>query len=62
MYEHMQRRAVAKKWKSAVDVDSEKGGNKWPMNICREIKAPHREQAPEPTDDEVPLKIYSPLE
>jgi hypothetical protein len=23
------------------------------MNICREVKAPPREQAPEPTDDEV---------
>jgi hypothetical protein len=33
------------------------------MNICREVKAPPREQAPEPTDDEVlPLKIHSPLE
>jgi hypothetical protein len=32
------------------------------MNICREVKAPPREQAHEPTDDEVlPLKIHSPL-
>jgi hypothetical protein len=33
------------------------------MNIRREVKAPPREQAPKPTDDEVlPLKIHSPLE
>jgi hypothetical protein len=32
------------------------------MNICREVKAPPREQAPEPTDDEVSLNIHSPLE
>jgi hypothetical protein len=33
------------------------------MNICREVKAHRREQATEPTDDEVlPLKIHSPLE
>jgi hypothetical protein len=31
------------------------------MNICREVKAPAREQALEPTDDEVPLKTHSPL-
>jgi hypothetical protein len=32
------------------------------MNICQEVKAP-REQAHEPTDDEVlPLKIHPPLE
>jgi hypothetical protein len=63
MYEHRQRRAVAKKRKSAVNVDSENGGNKRPMNICGEVKAPPQEQAPEPTDDEVlPLKIHSPLE
>jgi hypothetical protein len=63
MYEHRQCRVVAKKQKSAVNADSEKGGNKRPMNICREVKSPPREQAPEPTDDEVlPLKIHSPLE
>jgi hypothetical protein len=28
----------------------------------REVKAPPREQALEPTDEEVPLKIHSPLE
>jgi hypothetical protein len=28
MYEHRQRRAVSKKRKSAVNADSEKGGNK----------------------------------
>jgi hypothetical protein len=32
------------------------------MNICREVKDPPQEQAPEPTNDEVPLKIHSPLE
>jgi hypothetical protein len=33
------------------------------MNICREVKTPPREQAPELTDDKVlPLKIHSPLE
>jgi hypothetical protein len=53
---------LQKKQKSAVDVDSKKGGNKRPMNICREVKAPPQKQAPEPTDDEVPLKIHSPLE
>jgi hypothetical protein len=63
MYEHMQRRAIVKKRKSAVNAKFEKGGNKRPMNICREVKAPPREQALEPTDDEVlPLKIHSPLE
>jgi hypothetical protein len=63
MYEYMQRRVIAKKWKSAVNADSEKGGNKRLMNICREVKAPPWEQAPESTDDEVlPLKIHSPLE
>jgi hypothetical protein len=63
MYEHKQRRAVAKKRKYVVNVYSEKGGNKQSMNICREVKAPPREQAPKPTDDEVlPLKIHSPLE
>jgi hypothetical protein len=63
MYEHRQRRAVVKKQKSAINVDSEKGGTKRPMNIWREIKAPPREQAPEPIDDVVlPLKIHSPLE
>jgi hypothetical protein len=44
-----------------VDADSEKGGNKRPMNICREVKAPPQEQAPVTTDDEVPLMIYSPF-
>jgi hypothetical protein len=63
MYGHRQCRAVAKKRKSAVNADSKKGGNKRPMNICREVKAPPREQAPKPTDDEVLLlKIHSPLE
>jgi hypothetical protein len=63
MYEHRQHKAIAKKWKSAINADSEKGENKRPMNICREVKAPPWEQAPEPTDDEVlPLKIHSPLE
>jgi hypothetical protein len=63
MYEHKQRRAVAKKRKSAVNADFKKVGNKRTMNICQEVKAPPREQAPEPTDDEVPpLKIHSPLE
>jgi hypothetical protein len=63
MYEHRQCRAIAKKWKSAVNIDSEKGGNKRPINICREDKAPPQEQAPEPTNDEVlSLKIHSPLE
>jgi hypothetical protein len=63
MYEHRQRRVVAKKQKFAVNADSEKGGNKWPMNICREVKAPPQEQAHKPTDDEVlPLKIHCPLE
>jgi hypothetical protein len=62
MYEHRQLRVVAKKRKFAVDADSKKSVNKWPMNICWEVKAPPREQAPEPTDDEVPLKIHSPLE
>jgi hypothetical protein len=33
MYEQRPRRAVAKKQKSAVDADFEKGGNKRPMNI-----------------------------
>jgi hypothetical protein len=56
-------RAVAKKRKSSVNADSEKGENKRPMNICREVKTPPQEQAPKPTDDEVlPLKIHSPLE
>jgi hypothetical protein len=32
------------------------------MNICREVKAPPRKQAPKPTDDDVPLKIHSLLE
>jgi hypothetical protein len=32
------------------------------MNICREVKAPPRDQAPEPIDDDAPLKIHSPLE
>jgi hypothetical protein len=36
MYEHRQRRAVAKKWKSVVNPDFKKGGNKRPMNIYRE--------------------------
>jgi hypothetical protein len=63
MYEHTQRRAIAKKWKSVVNTDSEKGGNKQSMNIWQEVKAHPREQAPEPTDDEVlPLKIHTPLE
>jgi hypothetical protein len=63
MYEHMQCRAIVKKRKSAVNAKFEKGGNKRPMNICREVKAPPQEQALEPTDDEVlPLKIHSPLE
>jgi hypothetical protein len=63
MYEHKQCRVVAKKRKSAVNEDSEKGGNKRPMNICQDVKDPPWEQALEPTDDEVlPLKIYSPLE
>jgi hypothetical protein len=62
MYEHRQCRAIAKNQKSAVNADSEKGGNTRPMNICREVKAAPREQAPKPTDDEVPLKIHSPLE
>jgi hypothetical protein len=32
------------------------------MNICREVKAPPQEQAPEPIDDEVLLlEIHSPL-
>jgi hypothetical protein len=58
-----QRRAIVKKRKSAVNADSKKGGNMRPMNIRREVKAPPREQAPKPTDDEVlPLKIHSPLE
>jgi hypothetical protein len=63
MYEHGQCRAIVKKRKPAVNADSKKGGNKRPMNICREVKTPPRKQAPEPTDDEVlPLKIHSPLE
>jgi hypothetical protein len=62
MYEHRQRRTVAKKQKSAVHAYFEKGENKQSMNICREVKAHPREQAPEPTEDEVPLKIHSPLE
>jgi hypothetical protein len=63
MYEHRQCRAVAKKQKSAINADSEKGGNKRPMNICREVKAPPQEQALEPADDEVlSLKIHSPIE
>jgi hypothetical protein len=62
MYEHRQHRAVVKKQKSVVDADSEKGENKRSMNICREVKAPPQKQAPKPTDDEVPLKIHSPLE
>jgi hypothetical protein len=62
MYEQRQHRAVAKKQKSVVDADSEKGGNKRPINIYRKVKAPPREQAHEPTDDEVPLKTHSPLE
>jgi hypothetical protein len=32
------------------------------MNICREVNAPPREQAPITANDEVPLKIHSPLE
>jgi hypothetical protein len=47
MYEHKQRRVVGKKRKSTVKADSEKGGNKRPMNICREVKTPPLEQAPE---------------
>jgi hypothetical protein len=47
MYEHKQHRVVGKKRKSTVKADSEKGGNKQPMNICREVKAPPLEQAPE---------------
>jgi hypothetical protein len=47
---------------SVVDVDSEKGGSKRPINICRELKSPSQETAPESTDDEVPFKIHSPLE
>jgi hypothetical protein len=62
MYERRQCRAVAKKYKSTIDVDSEKGGTKSPMNICREVKTPPQEQTPDPNDDEVPLKIHSPLE
>jgi hypothetical protein len=63
MYEHKQRRAIVKKRKSDVNADSKKGESKRPMNICREVKAPPWEQAPEPTDDEVlPLKIHYPLE
>jgi hypothetical protein len=62
MYERMQHRTVVQKQKSAVDADSKKGGTKRPKNICREVKGPPREQAPEPTYDEVPLKIHSPLE
>jgi hypothetical protein len=63
MYKHRQRRDIAKKQKSVVNADSEKGGNKRPMNICREVKDPPREQALEPTDDEVlPLKIHFTLE
>jgi hypothetical protein len=62
MYEHRQRRAVGKKRKSVVKANSKKGGNKRPINICREVKVPPLEQAPELTDDDVPLKIHSPLE
>jgi hypothetical protein len=62
MYEHRQCRAVAKKRNSVVNADSEKCGNKRHMNICREVKAPPQEQTPETTNDEVPLKIHSPLE
>jgi hypothetical protein len=62
MYEHRQRRAIVKKRKFIVNADSEKGGDKGSMNICREVKAPPREEAPEPTNDDVPLKIHSPLE
>jgi hypothetical protein len=62
MYEHRQHRAVAKKRGSAVNADSEKSGTKRPMNICQGVKTSPQEQAPEPTDDEVPLKIHSPLE
>jgi hypothetical protein len=62
MYEHKQHRVVVKKRKSAVNAYCKKGENKRPMNICREVKAPPQEQAPEPTNDDVPLKIHSPLE
>jgi hypothetical protein len=62
MYKHRQRRVVVKKHKSTVKADFEKGGNKRHMNICREVKAPPPEQAPELTDDDVALKIHSPLE
>jgi hypothetical protein len=58
---HRQHRAIAKKEKPIVNADSDKDGNKRPMNICQEVKTPPREQAPEPTADEVlPLKIHSP--
>jgi hypothetical protein len=62
MYEHRQRRGVTKKWKFAINADSKKGENKRPMNIRREVKAYPWEQVLEPTDDDVPLKIHSPLE
>jgi hypothetical protein len=65
MSERRPHRVVVKKRKSALDVDSKQGRSvrsKRPINLCRMLKDPPREQTPKPTDDEVPLKIHSPIE
>jgi hypothetical protein len=65
MFERRPRRGVAKKLKFVLDIDSKQGGSgrrKRPINLCHELKAPPHEKTPEPTDDEVPLKIHSHVE
>jgi hypothetical protein len=63
MSDHRPCRAIAKKHKSALNADSEQGGSgsKRPINLFHMLNTPHQ-QAPKPTNDEVPLKIHSPIE